>query len=77
MNSINSAAEAGQPKQNKHGPNADDPILDPRSDCELLMLLLRMTLPTPKTVIRPSSARADLLAEISLRLLLRAIAKGC
>ena len=57
---MDSSAEAGQPKQNKHPPNAEDPILEPRRDCELLMLL-RMTLPTPKTVIRPSSVRGNLL----------------
>jgi hypothetical protein len=39
MNSINSSAEAGQPKQNKNPPNANDPTLDPRWDCELPMLL--------------------------------------
>src|SRR6266404_2092246 len=59
MNSMNSSAEAGQPKQNKHPPNADDPTLDSGRDCELPMLL-RMTLPTPKKVIRRSSLRGNL-----------------
>src|SRR5258708_36893251 len=60
VNSMNTTAEVDQPKHNKHPPSADDPTLDPRRDCELLMLL-SMTLPTPKTVIRPSSLRANLL----------------
>ena len=59
MNSMNSSAEARQPKQNKHPPNADDPTLDPGRDCEL-SLRLRMTLPTPKKVIRRSSFRGNL-----------------
>jgi hypothetical protein len=57
---MNGTAEAGQPKYNKHAPNAYGPTLQGRRDYELLMLL-RMTLPTPKTVIRPSSARRNLL----------------
>src|SRR5579864_6843008 len=60
MNSMNSSAEAGQPKQNKHPPNTDDPTLEPRRDDELLMLL-NMTVPTPKKVIRPSGVRGNLL----------------
>jgi hypothetical protein len=40
-------------------PNADDPTLYPGRDCELPMLL-RMTLPTPKKVIRRSSLRGNL-----------------
>src|SRR6267154_992387 len=60
MTSMNSSAEPGQAEQNKHSPNADDPALEPGRDCELLMLL-RMVLPNPKTVIRPSSARKNLL----------------
>src|SRR5277367_2635491 len=59
MNSVNSSAEAGQPKQNKHPPNADDPTLDSGRDCEL-PLLLRMSLPAPKEVIRRSSLRGNL-----------------
>jgi len=59
MNSMNSSAEAGQPKQNKNPPNADDPSLDPGRDCELPMLL-RMTLPNPKKLIRRSSLRGNL-----------------
>src|SRR5690242_18619492 len=39
INSMNSSAEAGQPKQNKKPPNADDPTLDPWRDFELPMLL--------------------------------------
>src|SRR6266699_2085375 len=58
MNSMNSSAEPGQAEQNKHSPNADDQSLEPACDCELLMLL-RMVLPNPKTVIRPSSARKN------------------
>src|SRR5215467_2740868 len=60
MNSMDSSAEAGQPKQNKHPPNADDPTLEPRRDCELPMLL-GIALPNPKTVIRPCRARENLL----------------
>src|SRR5260370_26698389 len=58
-NSMNSSAEAGQPKQNKHPPHTDDPTLEPRRDRELPMRL-RMTVPTPK-VIRTSSVRRNLL----------------
>jgi hypothetical protein len=54
MNSTNSSAEAGQPKHNKHRPNADDPTLEPRRDCELLMLLGK-TLPNPKIETDPTT----------------------
>src|SRR5579863_1741085 len=58
MNSMNSSAEAGQPKQNKYPPNNNDPTLEPGRDRELLMLR-RMAVPTPKKVICPSSIRAN------------------
>jgi hypothetical protein len=60
MNSMNSSAEADQPKKNEHSPNADDPTLELKRDCDLPMLL-RMSLPNPKTVICPSSTRENLL----------------
>jgi hypothetical protein len=57
---MDSSAEAGQPKQNKNSPDADDPTLDSKWDCELLMLF-SITLPIPKKVTRPSSLRGNLL----------------
>jgi len=57
---MDSSAEAGQPKQNKNSPDADDPTLDSKWDCELPMLF-SITLPIPKKVTRPSGLRGNLL----------------
>ena len=50
---------SGSAEAEQAPPNADDPTLDPGRDCELPMLL-GMTQPNPKRLIRRSSLRGNL-----------------